>query len=744
MASGYRCRVGQVRRIGPLLAISGIVLWTLGGPAGAAEVRSFRLQTRDSFLAGTLDGISVDSLGILQLADRVERLAEIGEPFLLSAATHPEGWVLGTGNAGRVLLAKRSGELVVLHSAPEPEIFAVWVDDDGTVFAGSSPGGKVYRIAGSEVTVFFDPGETYIWGLARAADGELLVATGTSGKLYKVDSEGNGELFYDSKDTHLRVLKVLRDGDTLVGTAGEGLILEIDPQGSARTIYDAAHPEVVSLTTDGEGGCYAAVLASEASLVDLSKVAAPAAPQATQEGSAEAQQNETAVSVQVSVGPSAGAAPVGTRPKGFEGPRSEILHISSAGVVESVAQFEEETVYSVLWHRNRLWVGTGLDGKVFSLRDGKPVLEKDVDERQVVVMLPDQPGPAFATTNAAALYRISSETERRGLYTSPALDAGQVARFGGLRWRGELPRGTHLEFSFRSGLSSEPDQTWSEWTASGEGIEVSMSKVPSGRYVQWRAELVAADGRSPSLSEVVLSYKQVNLPPKIKSLTVLDPGEILVPSNFNPSNQVFEPAHPNRQGIFTTLTPAKPGEEVRLKTLWKHGYRTLRWEAEDPNEDELTYQLSFRLARSPGEWLTVVDDLEEEHYSFDATVLPDGVYRFQLRVSDQSPLQAEKALQKEEISEPVLIDHTPPVLTRVTKQGERWQVEIEDALNPLREAVFSVDAGEWQPASVVDGLLDGQRETLILSPSAAGRLVLLRVTDAAFNVVTFDILQEAE
>jgi hypothetical protein len=727
-----------------ILAISGIVLLILGGPAGAAEVQSFRLQTRDSFLAGTLDGISVDSLGILQLADRVERLAEIGEPFLLSAAAHPEGWVLGTGNAGRVLLAKRSGELVVLHSAPEPEIFAVWADDDGTVFAGSSPGGKVYRIAGSEVTVFFEPGETYIWGLARAADGELLVATGTEGKLYKVDSEGNGELFYDSKDTHLRVLKVLSDGDTLVGTAGEGLILEIDPQGSARTIYDAAHPEVVSLTTDGEGGCYAAVLASEASLVDLSKVAAPAAPKATQEESGEAQQNETAVSVQVSAGPSAGAAPVGTRPKGFEGPRSEILHISPAGVVESVAQFEEETVYSVLWHRNRLWVGTGLDGKVFSLRDGKPVLEKDVDERQVVVLLPDQPGPAFATTNAAALYRISSETERRGLYTSPALDAGQIARFGGLRWRGELPRGTHLEFSFRSGLSSEPDQTWSEWTASDEGTEISMSKVPSGRYVQWRAELVAADGRSPSLSEVMLSYKQVNLAPKIKSLTVLDPGEILVPANFNPSNQVFEPAHPNRQGIFTTLTPAKPGEEVRLKTLWKRGYRTLRWEADDPNEDELTYQLSFRLARSPGEWLTVVDDLEEEHYSFDATVLPDGVYRFQLRVSDRSPLQAEKALQKEEISEPVLIDHTPPVLTRVTKQGERWQVEIEDALNPLREAVFSVDAGEWQPASVVDGLLDGQRETLILSPSPAGRLVLLRVTDAAFNVVTFDILQEAE
>lgn len=718
---------------------------TSGVPVGAAEVRSFRMNSRGSFLAGTLDGISVDSLGVLQLADSVERLAEIGEPFLLSAASHPEGWVIGTGNAGKVLLAKRSGELVVLHSAPEPEIFAVWADEDGTVFAGSSPNGKVYRIAGSEARVFFDPEETYIWDLARAADGSLLVATGTEGRLYEVGSDGSGELFYDSEDTHLRSLEVLPDGDILLGTAGAGLILEVDPQGTARTLYDAAQPEVVSLTTDAEGGCYAAVLASEASLVDLAAMAAPSAAEADQEESEEAPPEEPSISVQIGEEQGSGKeAPVGTRPRGFKGPRSEIFYLSPTGVVESIVRFEEETVYSLLWHRNRLWVGTGLDGKVFSLRDGKPVLEKDVDERQVVAVLPDLPGPAFATTNAAALYRISSEKERRGSYTSPALDAGQIARFGGMRWRGELPRGTRLEFSFRSGLSSEPDQTWSPWTAKREGREISLEGVPSGQYLQWRAELQAADGRSPSLSEVIVSYKQVNLPPKIKSLTVLDPGEILVPANFNPSTQVFEPAHPNRQGIFTTLTPAKAGEEVRLKTLWKSGYRTLRWEAEDPNEDDLHYELSFRPAQNPEQWLTVVEDLEEEHYSFDATVLPDGVYRFRLRVSDRSPLQADDALQEEEISEPVLIDHAPPVLARVTKQEEGWQVEVEDALNPLREAVFSVDAGEWQPASVVDGLLDGQRETLILSPPASGRLVLLRVTDAAFNVVTFNILEEAE
>ncbi|MFQ5351256.1 MAG: hypothetical protein ACE5EG_12515, partial [Thermoanaerobaculia bacterium] len=65
----------------------------LAAPAVAAEVRFFRLHTRDAFLGGTLDGLSVDPLGTLRLADRASRLAEIGEPFLFAAAPHPDGWV---------------------------------------------------------------------------------------------------------------------------------------------------------------------------------------------------------------------------------------------------------------------------------------------------------------------------------------------------------------------------------------------------------------------------------------------------------------------------------------------------------------------------------------------------------------------------------------------------------------------------------------------------------------------------
>ncbi|HYN22641.1 MAG TPA: WD40 repeat domain-containing protein [Thermoanaerobaculia bacterium] len=694
-------------------------------PAFATQVRIFQVQSQAGFLSGTLEGVSVDSLGRMELAPKAERVASLSEPFLLAAAQHSDGWVLGTGNAGKVLKLDRKGKVTELFAAPEPEVFAVWVDPDGTVFAGTSPRGKVYRIAsGKKGEVFFDPGETYIWSLARAADGSLLVATGTQGKLFKVDGRGRGEVLYDSDDTHLRALQVLADGDVLLGTAGEGLILRLGRDGSARTLYDANQPEAVALTAAPDGTCYAAVISSEASLVDLSQATLEAAP------------GEPQVVVTVE-----GAEPPasGSRRPGDTGPRSEVLSISPTGVVESLWSFPEETVYSLLWRQGRLWIATGLEGKLYSWGDRQMLLEKDVDERQIVALLPGDAGPAFATTNAAAFYRITAETEKTGTYTSAAMDTAQTSRFGTFRWRGETPQGSAVRYSFRSGVSSEPDRTWSPWTAAKTGEEISLESLPRGRYIQWRAELVSSGNQSPSVYNVELSYRQENLSPRIESLGVLEPGQILVPATFNPANQVYEPAHPTREGIFTSVGQPAEDDDGRTKPLWKKGFRTLRWAASDPNQDELVYELAFRPADSEGDWLEVVDDFKESYYSFDATALPDGVYRFRLRASDQPSNNPEGVLSAERVSDPVVIDHTTPQLIKVESSGGRLRATVRDASNPVREAVYSVNAEEWKPAPSVDGLIDGQTETLLVESGNPGGLLLLRVTDAAYNVVTFNL-----
>jgi hypothetical protein len=725
-------------------------------PARGTQVKIFQARSQTAFLAGTLDGISVDALGRMQLAPRVDRVASVAEPFLLSAAVHPDGWVVGTGNAGKVLKIDRKGGVTELFTAPEPEIFAVWSDPDGTVYAGTSPNGKVYRIPpahgakAAKAEPFFNPGATYIWALARAADGSLLVGTGTEGKLFRVDAKGKGTVLFDSDDTHIRTLAPLPGGDVLAGTAGEGLILRISPDGRARTLYDAQEPEVVSLAATADGTCYAAVIASEASLVDQAKDQAPAAPAAAapgrRGGGGGASQPQVSVSVEQVEAPT-----VGTGRKGgtAAAPRSQVLSISPAGVVESLWSFPEDTVYSLLWQNGNLWVATGLEGKLYRWADQQMLLEKDVDERQIVAALPGDPGPAFATTNAAALYRVTAGTERAGTYTSPALDAEQVARFGTFSWEGDLPPGGKARFSFRSGVSAEPDRTWSAWTEPREGREIPLTGLPRGRFVQWRAELREGDHASPRIYETELSYRQENLSPKIGGVQVLDPGQILVPANFNPASQVFEPAHPNRDGIFTSLTPAADDDSGgRSKMLWKLGYQTLRWSAADPNGDDLVYDLSFRPASTAGDregdWLEVVKDLKEDHYSFDAMSLPDGIYRFRLRASDLPSNDPDAALVAERVSDPVVIDHAAPglVKTEKDKDGKFLRVTVRDAESPLREAVVSVNAQEWKPVRAADGLLDGRTETLLIETGKPGDLMLLRVTDAAHNVITFNLSQE--
>ncbi|MBV8201779.1 MAG: hypothetical protein JOZ15_14245, partial [Acidobacteria bacterium] len=482
--------VRMARRVSLLLAALPCA-WLAAGAAAATQVKIFQTQSAVGFLGGKLTGISVDALGRMRLAPRAVRVAAIGEPFLFAAVAVPGGaaghgrhpgrpagersWVVGTGNSGKVLAIDGEGRVRELFAAPEPEVFALWADADGTIYAGTSPHGKVYRIAGGKAAVFFDPGETYIWALARDAAGKLLVATGTQGKLYRVDASGHGELAMTAEDTHLRALAPLPDGDVLVGTAGKGLILRLGRDGRARTLYQGEEPEVVSLVAAPDGSIYAGLVSSEASLVDLGRETGAAAPGGESAGvtvtvapgSAGAPGGSGGQPARKPGKPGAGEAgetpPIGSRRPGATGPRSEVVRLRADGRVESLWSFPSDTVFAMLWQNDRLWLATGTEGKLFSYAGGQMQLADELEDRQLVALMPGEPGPAFATTNGAAVYRVAAETERRGSYASAALDAGQLARFGSFRWRGDVPAGSSLRFSFRSGISAFPADTWSPW-----------------------------------------------------------------------------------------------------------------------------------------------------------------------------------------------------------------------------------------------------------------------------------------
>jgi hypothetical protein len=407
----------------------------------AAPVRIFRTQSAEALLRGEATGVAVESGGVLALAPGAERVAALEAPFAFAMAPFGDGWAVATGNDGQLLAVGSDGATRVLFDAEEPELFALAADRDGALLTGSSPGGKVYRVRrdGSS-EVLFDPEETYIWGLDRGVDGALWVATGDPGRLYRVRPGAPPETIWDGGASHVRSLLALPSGDVLFGTAGDGRLLRWR-DGVVRTLHDSALTEVVALAPGTAGSIWMALLSSEASFVDLAPRSTPAAGE---EGGGA-----------VVVVEEGGA--VGSRPAGARGPRSELWRLLPSGAFERVWSSADETIFTLLADGDRLWVGTGLAGRLYRFEDDLPRVEREFEAKQVVALAAGAGGPVALTTNAAELWRFTARREPSGTYTSPAFDALQVARFGVFRWSGD--RRAAARYALRSAAVSRASPT---------------------------------------------------------------------------------------------------------------------------------------------------------------------------------------------------------------------------------------------------------------------------------------------
>jgi len=225
----------------------------------AVAPQFWRVQSAEDFLGGELDGFAVTSRGELRVAPSMHKVASFNDPFVLSQTTAPNGdRYFGTGNEGKVYRL-RGEELKLVYTAPEPEIYAVAFKDNA-LLVGSSPNGKVYRVdpENGKQTVFFDPKQAYIWAVQVLSSGEVAVATGVEGKLFRVNDKGEGKVLYDAADTHIRSLAEKKDGTLLVGGSGKGRLYEIAKDGSAHALFESPLNEIASIYVDANGEGWAA------------------------------------------------------------------------------------------------------------------------------------------------------------------------------------------------------------------------------------------------------------------------------------------------------------------------------------------------------------------------------------------------------------------------------------------------------------------------------------------------------
>ncbi len=712
-------------------------LWSLvvavafAGPAAGTSARIWVTDSASDFSSGVAHGVSGIPSGGLELSRRADRISGLSEATIFCAAEDRAGVLYaGTGDEGKLFRQEPGQPAKLLARLPEKEVTSLLVGTDGTIYAATSPRGKVYRLVGEKSSVYFDPGAQYIWALAADAHGVLYVGTGSPGKIYRVSGAGQGKELYDSQDEHVRCLALDGRGRLWAGTAGKGLVLRVGADGSAETVYDSQKAEISALAF-GPGGVLWAAAGSARTAPSPAEPPRTPLPGPSKEKKPEAAPGgaEPGGTVTVTVSTSLSPVPPPQGPRGSES--AELVEISEDDSAEVVWSSSDEMLYSLLFEpkRDELLLATGPKGRVYLYRGREAALAQTFDEKSVVALLPD----AAVCDSPAAGYRL--EPSARGDFVSAVKDTGRISRFGAFRFAGSGSSRGEIRFSFRSGNSSVPDPTWSPWSPPAEGGKISDVAAPPARYLQWKAVLEAESrAASPRLLRVECAYQNRNSSPEVESITAVPTN----PPEMSPGAPPSAPESAEPESIFTGLEEkAGPASAARAR---KRGYLTVAWKAADPEGDEMVYDVDFRPEGS-GAWVSLRRDWKVPSLTFDSRLLPDGHYRFRVTASDR-PSNPDDPKASSKVSDEVLIDNTPPAIEVVSASREKGvpvvRLRVRDASSPLAGVEWSVNALRWTRAAAEDGMTDSPEESyrISLRPEDRGAYLLIRATDAAGNAAS--------
>ena len=420
--------------------------------------------------------------------------------------------------------------------------------------------------------------------------------------------------------------------------------------------------------------------------------------------------------------------------------------------VETLWSSKEENLLGLAVHDGVPYLSTDLRGRVYSVSpNGKSALIVETGEGEATRLLASADSLVVATGTQAKLLALRGALEHSGSFEAPVFDAGSVARWGRLEWRGDLAGGRFV-FRTRSGNAPRPDKTWSDWSEPLTDPAGTKTSSPSGRYVQWKVEMQgpapSASAAGVSLDAVTLSYLPQNNRPAVHSITVT-PQWIAVPTRPGAAPAAGAPTYSitvsdaGDSGPATTAgTPVQQVNRGGVLQLY------VTWQADDPDNDRLVYTLQVR-GEGESEWKTLKQEftdnafLRQEYMRAglsEADTLADGRYRFRVIASDRLSNPPSQARESDLESPPVLLDQTPPRVTlaapRLTAQGLEVEVDAEDALSPVRRAEVSLDAGPWRPMECADGVADSRHERFTVrlpAPGAGEHAVTVRVYDASGN-----------
>jgi sugar lactone lactonase YvrE len=710
-----------------ILVVPAALALALTLPCLAVETKYWQETGEADFERGPRENVSLRSDGRLSLAPEVTEVYDSSVPYLWTIARDSKGNLYTGGSSSgsdtaKVFEISPNGKTRVLASVPGLEVHAIAINGRDEVFAASNPDGKVYRIARDGKAVeFFNPKTRYIWAMAFDSHGDLFVATGDQGEVYRVAPDGKSSAFFNTQDTHARSLAIDREDNVLIGTDPSGLILRVSPSGNGFVLYQAARKEITALAVSPSGAVYAA---GNGIKVPTTPVTPPSTPPAAPPAGAGQAVGRPATS-------SSGAA---LGPPTLAG-GSEVYRIEADGSPHRVWSSPQALVYTIAFDSNGLpLLGTGNSGRVYRIdSDVLSTTLLDVPPTQVTAFAPGPNGTLYAATgNIGKVYRIGPGLAKSGTYESDVFDAVQFSHWGRLSTDGIR---TGLTASTRSGNINRTTNNWSTWAPVSLEPDPGCSSCsngkvtsPAARFIQYRLQFTEAG----SISEVDLAYLPKNVAPTLEEIEIAPPNyrfpaPSMAPlSSPSPATITLPALGVHRQESAGPLV--EPASTPQTLTYSK-GVIGARWAATDENGDSLIYRVEIRGIHDQ-KWLPLRDKVRDKYIDIDSTAFPDGEYELRVTASDEPGNPEAEALTSTLVSDPFLIDNTPPAISGLTATTGHVRWHAKDARTNISRAELSVNGGEWKLAAPIGGLSDNLDEDYdIPARCAAGDVVAVRVTD---------------
>ncbi|MFH1615772.1 MAG: hypothetical protein ABIG61_11915 [Planctomycetota bacterium] len=716
-----------------------VVIILLTANTGAVTTGITRHCTYADFLKGTAQDVILSSEGTITLAREHHILADdINDVWTInSIVISPDGDIyLGTSPNGLIFRYEKNN-LTRIYPADErttdinepnqpvsdeavtnEHIFAMTLDARGRLLAGvSGRNCKVLRFENDQAQIIFEPNQAdYIFEIIRDTDGNIYLATGPKGIIYRLEPETKkSSIVYTAKDKNILSLAIDRNEPHFIyaGADQRGLIYRINTKNStASIVYDSDREEITDLLIDDQQNLYAAATSTgtEKTRIQDSSAASSGHGRPEPESQTPPQSTDTLKLETPNTAPVKSESepkPPKQPPKRTDAApgASAIYKIDKNGFVTKV--FEQKALFfDLVFQQQDILVGTGNKAQLYALRpdtEQSRIAYEDTQASQITALAVRDSQVYLGTANPARLIKLEKSFAKQGSFESELIDASQPALWGKLHIDADIPRQCEVLVSARSSnVSDINDPAFSSWTKDTRITAPVDLLCPTGRFCQYRLTLKTKHSdHSPLIREVTVANTIPNLAPRVTAVSLA------------------RVTAPGKQGVF----------KVTCK-------------ADDDNNDKLIYQIDFR--KLPREtWIKIKDKLEDAEFEWDTKTVEDGRYEIRVLASDERNNTPAASLTGSRISDPVVVDNTAPVITSAQITAKKTELTVKltvaDKLSIIGTVHYTINgSNEWIAAIPDDSVYDTTTENFLITIQelpAGPHVIAIKAADCLENTV---------